>query len=189
MIAIIVAVAENGVIGGENRLLWHISEDLKHFKAVTTGHPVVMGRKPMSRWDVRCRGGATWSSRGRIFDRRVRRGAFARRGAGAFPPGREGLRHRGAQIYAQALPLCDEFYLTRVFHAYQGDTCFRGGMNGSGKLLTASRLLRERSSLTPLRSNITDGENRYFYYCTIPGEWITLLLRSYLFVWVSISIC
>ena len=30
----------------------------------------------------------------------------------------------GAQIYAQALPLCDEFYLTRVFHAYQGDTCF-----------------------------------------------------------------
>ena len=45
MIAIIVAVAENGVIGGDNRLLWHISEDLKHFKAVTTEHPVVMGRK------------------------------------------------------------------------------------------------------------------------------------------------
>ena len=45
MIAIIVAVAENGVIGGDNRLLWHISEDLKHFKAVATGHPVVMGRK------------------------------------------------------------------------------------------------------------------------------------------------
>jgi dihydrofolate reductase len=45
MISIIVAVAENGVIGGDNRLLWHISEDLKHFKAVTTGHPVVMGRK------------------------------------------------------------------------------------------------------------------------------------------------
>jgi ferredoxin len=58
---------------------------------------------------------------------------------------------------------------------------FRGGMNGSGKLLTASRLLRGRSFLTPLRSNITDGENRYFYYCTVPGEWITLLLRSYLF--------
>ena len=54
-------------------------------------------------------------------------------------------------------------------------------MNGNGKLLTASRLLRGRSFLTPLRSNITDGENRYFYYCTVPGEWITLLLRSYLF--------
>ena len=45
MISIIVAVAENGVIGDKNALLWHISEDLKHFKAVTTGHPVVMGRK------------------------------------------------------------------------------------------------------------------------------------------------
>ena len=43
MVSIIVAVAENGVIGDKNALLWHISEDLKHFKAVTTGHPVIMG--------------------------------------------------------------------------------------------------------------------------------------------------
>ena len=42
MISLIVAVAENGVIGDKNALLWHISEDLRHFKAVTTGHPVVM---------------------------------------------------------------------------------------------------------------------------------------------------
>ena len=45
MVSIIVAVAENGVIGDKNTLLWHISEDLKHFKAVTTGRPVIMGRK------------------------------------------------------------------------------------------------------------------------------------------------
>ena len=45
MISIIVAVAENGVIGNKNALLWHISEDLKHFKATTTGHAVIMGRK------------------------------------------------------------------------------------------------------------------------------------------------
>lgn len=78
----------------------------------------------MSRWDVRCRVGATWSSRDRIFRSRVRRGAFARRGAGAFRPEEKVFVIGGAQIYAQALPLCDEFYLTRVFHAYQGDTCF-----------------------------------------------------------------
>ena len=47
MISIIVAVAENGVIGDKNSLLWHISEDLKHFKAITSGHPVVMGRKDL----------------------------------------------------------------------------------------------------------------------------------------------
>ena len=42
---IIVAVAENGVIGGSNTLLWHISEDLRRFKQLTTGYPVIMGRK------------------------------------------------------------------------------------------------------------------------------------------------
>ena len=45
MIAIIVAIAQNGVIGKDNKLLWHLSDDLKRFKAITTGHTVVMGRK------------------------------------------------------------------------------------------------------------------------------------------------
>lgn len=43
--AIIAAVADNGAIGKDNALLWHISEDLKYFKSVTSGHPVIMGRK------------------------------------------------------------------------------------------------------------------------------------------------
>lgn len=45
MLSMIVAVAENNAIGRKNELLWHISEDLKYFKATTTGHPVIMGRK------------------------------------------------------------------------------------------------------------------------------------------------
>ena len=45
MISLIVAVARNRVIGEDNRMIWHISEDLKHFKAITSGHPVIMGRK------------------------------------------------------------------------------------------------------------------------------------------------
>lgn len=125
MIAIIVAVAENGVIGGDNRLLWHISEDLKHFKAVTTGHPVVMGRK-------------TYESLGRPLPGRrnvvVTRQNISIEGCDVvhsldealalFRPEEKVFVIGGAQIYAQALPLCDEFYLTRVFHAYQGDICF-----------------------------------------------------------------
>ena len=45
MLSIIVAVAENNVIGGDNTLLWHIPEDLKRFKAITSGNTIVMGRK------------------------------------------------------------------------------------------------------------------------------------------------
>ena len=44
-ISIIVAVAEDYGIGKDNKLLWHISEDLKHFKQITSGHTVVMGKK------------------------------------------------------------------------------------------------------------------------------------------------
>ena len=45
MISVIAAVADGGAIGRKNSLLWHISEDLKYFKKVTMGHPVIMGRK------------------------------------------------------------------------------------------------------------------------------------------------
>ena len=45
MTSLIVAVAENGVIGQDNALPWHLPNDLKHFKQLTTGHPVVMGRR------------------------------------------------------------------------------------------------------------------------------------------------
>ena len=44
-IAIVVAVANNGVIGSNNQLPWHLPDDMKHFKQTTSGHPVVMGRK------------------------------------------------------------------------------------------------------------------------------------------------
>ena len=125
MISLIVAVAENGVIGDRNALLWHISEDLRHFKAVTTGHPVVMGRK-------------TWESLGRPLPNRtnvvVTRQKTAIPGCtvvhsleeaiALFPKDEEVFVIGGAQIYAAALPLARKFYLTRVFRAYEGDTRF-----------------------------------------------------------------
>lgn len=126
MLSIIVAVAENGVIGDRNALIWHISEDLKNFKRITSGHPVVMGRK-------------TFESLGRPLPGRTNvvvtrqpdlqiEGCTVvhslQQAADLFPEEEEVFIIGGAQIYAQALPLADRFYLTRVGHSYEGDTRF-----------------------------------------------------------------
>ena len=123
--SLIVAVAANGVIGDRNALLWHISEDLRRFKQLTSGHPVIMGRK-------------TWESLGRPLPNRTNvvltRQALTLEGCtvahsltealALFPEEEEIFVIGGAQIYAEALPLADRFYLTRVGRAYEGDTRF-----------------------------------------------------------------
>lgn len=125
MLTIIAAVAENGVIGDKNALLWHISEDLQHFKALTTGHPLVMGRK-------------TFESLGRPLPGRTNVVVTRQRieipgcrvvhslgeATALFPADEEVFVIGGAQIYAEALPAADRFYLTRVMHSYEGDTRF-----------------------------------------------------------------
>jgi dihydrofolate reductase len=125
MISIIVAVAENGVIGDKNSLLWHISEDLRNFKRITSGHPVIMGRK-------------TFESLGRPLPNRtnvvISRTTTQIEGCtvvnsleaaiALFPKEEEVFIIGGAQIYALALDIADKFYLTRVGHSYEGDTSF-----------------------------------------------------------------
>lgn len=126
MISVIAAVAENGVIGDKNSLIWHIGEDLKHFKKVTSGHPVVMGRK-------------TFESLGRALPNRTNVVITRQKGIeidgcrvvnslyealSLFPKEEEVFIIGGAEIYAQALPMADRFYLTRVHKAYEGDTSF-----------------------------------------------------------------
>lgn len=125
MISIIVAVAANGVIGDNNSLLWHISEDLRNFKRITSGHPVVMGRK-------------TFESLGRPLPNRTnvvvsrtvteiegcRVAASLDEAIAMFPEDEEVFIIGGAQIYAQALDAADKIYLTRVEHDYEGDTSF-----------------------------------------------------------------
>lgn len=143
MISIIVAVAANGVIGDKNKLLWHISEDLKHFKALTTGHPVVMGRK-------------TCESLGRPLPDRVNvvvtRQELDIPGCTVvhslaealelFGADEEVFVIGGAQIYAEALPLADRFYLTRVEHDYEGDTRFPAWNEAEWRLTASERFPR-----------------------------------------------
>lgn len=123
----VVAVSENGVIGREGGLPWHLPEDLRHFRRLTVGHAIVMGRR-------------TWESIGRPLPERrsivvSRTPGFAPAGAEVAPDLDTALRLAretdpeprvigGGQLYAAALPLATRVYLTRVHRVVDGDTFF-----------------------------------------------------------------
>lgn len=124
-ITLVVALAENGVIGRDNGLAWHLRGDLKRFKAVTMGKPMLMGRK-------------TFASIGRPLPGRrtlvlTRDPAFAVEGvetvhdwsqALAAASAEELMVVGGAEIYQLALPHADALRLTEVAASPEGDTRF-----------------------------------------------------------------
>ena len=128
MIAFVVAVAENSVIGQKGDLPWsRLPDDLQHFKRLTLGHPVVMGRR-------------TFDSLGRALPKRPN--IVITRQPGWTAPGCEtaasvlGALARareldtevfvigGGEIYREALPAADVVYLTEVHHRFEGDASF-----------------------------------------------------------------
>ena len=126
MISIIVAVAENGAIGSRNELPWHLPDDLKRFKALSLGKPVVMGRR-------------TYDSIGRLLPGRTnivvsRRSGLAIEGAVVVHSLDEALQAAGtapevviiggADIFRQVLPRTDTIHLTRVHARVDGDVFF-----------------------------------------------------------------
>jgi len=121
---LIVARARNGVIGAAGTLPWHVPEDLRHFKRITLGHPLVMGRR-------------TWESIGRPLP--GRRSIVVTRNPGWSAPGAERAHSLaqalamcqaaadvfvigGAQLFAQALPLAQRLFLTQIDADFEGDT-------------------------------------------------------------------
>ncbi len=136
-LTLIAAVAKNGVIGNHNALPWHLPEDLKHFKALTLGQVVIMGRK-------------TWESLPERFrplpDRLnivvTRNTEYAAAGATVvnsladsvkvgvtegnplFGTGGTAFVIGGAELYAQALPLAERLELTEIDAAFAGDAFF-----------------------------------------------------------------
>ena len=124
-IVLVVAVADNGVIGAAGGMPWHLSADFRRVKALTMGKPLVMGRKtfdslpgilPGRRHIVITRDPA-WEAEGT-----ERAGSLAEALALANAP--EIVIFGGAQIYAEALPLADRIELTEVHAEPQGDTRF-----------------------------------------------------------------
>ena len=125
-IALVVAIADNGVIGRGGILPWYLPDDLRHFKSVTLGKPVLMGRR-------------TFESIGKPLP--GRRNLVLTGSARPLPAGVEPVASveaaralvgdaaelcviGGAALYAQALPLASRIYLTRIHGAVSGDVHF-----------------------------------------------------------------
>ena len=127
MISIIVAIAENFAIGKNNDLLWHLPEDLKRFKRITTGHKIIMGKKTYLSLPVR-----PLKDRENIVitddpNDRFEGATTVFSIAGALKkckPGEENFIIGGASIYSQFLPYTDRLYLTRVHREFEGDVFF-----------------------------------------------------------------
>lgn len=129
-LSLICAMAENRVIGRNNSLPWHLSEDLKYFKRCTMGNCIIMGRK-------------TWESIGRSLPGRTNivitsKANYKAEGIRVVGSLQEAIKLAesisiidgceeafvigGAGIYRAALPLADRFHLTRVHAEVEGDT-------------------------------------------------------------------
>jgi dihydrofolate reductase len=125
LLSIVVAAAENNLIGDRDRLPWRLPDDLRRFKSLTMGKPIVMGRK-------------TYASIGKPLPGRknivVSRHDFQSEGCvaaasieqalQAAEPAPEVMVIGGAEIYRQVLPMTDVIYLTRVHAEIPGDTYF-----------------------------------------------------------------
>ena len=132
-ISLIVAVAENGVIGDQNKLLWHLPGDLKRFKLLTMGHYIIMGRKTFEsigkplpgRTSIVISRNPDWKFEGVISAVNIH-DAIEQIDKDDDEPFIIG----GAEIYKQALPFVSKIYLSRVMASYEGDAFFHFENNG-----------------------------------------------------------
>ncbi len=125
-VSMIVAASANNVIGEEGGLPWHLSEDLKRFKEITMGKPMIMGR-------------ATWESIGKALPGRrsivlTRQADYAAEGAEVVSTPEAALELTGdadevmviggGKVYEEFMPITERIYLTRVHAEIDGDTFF-----------------------------------------------------------------
>jgi dihydrofolate reductase len=130
-ISIIVAVAENNVIGKDNTLIWHLPVDMKFFKDKTTGHCIITGRKNYESIPEKFR--PLPNRTNIVITRQTNYNASGAIIASSIEDAIEKAKQKnddeifiigGAEIYKQCLPFVDKIYLTRIHHFFDGDAFF-----------------------------------------------------------------
>ncbi len=154
ILSLIAAVANNQVIGRENRLLWHMPADLKHFKELTMGHALIMGRKTFESIGGPLPGRETivlttqqdYDARGCQLAHSIREALDkVRDRKNVFVAG-------GSEIYAQTIDLYQtrRMYITRIYANFEGDSFF-------------PRLDTGKWELTEITEHPADEKNPYPY--------------------------
>jgi len=153
-VALVVAVAENGVIGRAGDLPWRLREDLRRFRRLTAGHVVIVGRRTQESI-MRRLGGPLPGRRTIVLSRQAGyrlpgcETAQTLDGALQLARGEEEIYViGGAEVYREALPRSDRIYLTRVHAEVDGDTFFPS-------------LNPEEWRVTPIGHHPKDPENEY----------------------------
>ena len=125
--SIIVAVSENNVIGNENKLLWNLPADLKHFKETTSGYSIIMGRKTFesigkplpNRKNIIISRNKNFKAEGCIIVDSLKEAMF-----NGIDKNAEMFIIGGGEIYKQSINIVSKIYLTKVHHNFDGDTFF-----------------------------------------------------------------
>ena len=126
-ISIIVAFAEDNVIGKDNSLIWHISDDLKRFKKLTSGHPIIMGRKTYESLPFKPlpnRKNIIISSQTNIFFKGATTVNSYKNALKECKQEKEVFICGGASIYNHFLQIADKLHITKVYKNFEGDTFF-----------------------------------------------------------------
>ena len=126
LLSIIVAFDENRLIGKNNQLPWHLPADLKHFKQITMGHHMIMGRKTFEsigkplpgRTSVIITRQTDYVQEGCVVVNTLEQAMIACKDQ------KEIFVIGGAQIFECTLPLADKLYITKIHHTFEGDTWF-----------------------------------------------------------------
>ena len=137
IISLIAALGKNRVIGNENKLIWNIPEDMKHFRQLTSGKSIIMGRKTFesigkplpNRTNIIITRDKTYRADGCVVVHSSEEALSAAKGS------EEIMVIGGAQIYAEFLPRAHRMYLTLIDHDFEGDAYFPKYNDGKWKII------------------------------------------------------
>lgn len=131
-LSLIVAIAQNGCIGIDNKLPWYLPEDLKYFRRLTTGNIVIMGRKTFesigkplpNRQNIVISRNSDFAAEGIKIVSTIEQALNVANSMAEISGINEAFIMGGAQIYAQTLPLAQRLYITEVKKTVTGDAFF-----------------------------------------------------------------